>query len=53
VLKLTNTSAFKNSQVPVYNFVRDGVNKLNNDFYKTVGYSSTYSMQLTLRYIFN
>ncbi|MFV0376309.1 MAG: TonB-dependent receptor domain-containing protein [Mangrovibacterium sp.] len=53
VLKLTNTNAFRNSEVPVYNFVRNGVNTLDNDYTKTIGYSSTYSMQLTLRYIFN
>lgn len=53
ILKQTNSSAFKNSEVPVYNYVRNGVNVLDNDYTKTIGYSSTYSMQLTLRYIFN
>ncbi|MCW0482020.1 TonB-dependent receptor [Gaoshiqia sediminis] len=53
VLKQTNQRAQGTTVVPVYNFVRNGVNMLDDDYTKTIGYNSTYSMQLTLRYIFN
>lgn len=52
ILKQTNSRA-NGTTVPTYNYVRNGVNVLNDDYNKTIGYSSTYSMQLTLRYIFN
>ncbi|WP_423128593.1 TonB-dependent receptor [Gaoshiqia sp. Z1-71] len=53
ILKQTNQRAQGTTTVPVYNYVRNGINVLGDDYTKTIGYSSTYSMQLTLRYIFN
>ncbi|MDD2293845.1 MAG: hypothetical protein PHD07_06525, partial [Bacteroidales bacterium] len=53
ILKLTNTDAFKNSEEPVYQFQLNGTEKLTETWSKRVGTGSTYSMQLSLRYIFN
>lgn len=53
ILKLTNTNAFKNSEEPVYQFQLNGTEKLTETWSKRVGTGSTYSMQLSLRYIFN
>ncbi len=39
--------------VPVFQFQRNGTEVLKDTFSKTIGTSSTYYMQLSLRYIFN
>lgn len=53
ILKQVNKLGAGSTDKPVYNFVKNGTETLNKDFTKTVGYSSTYSMQLSIRYIFN
>lgn len=53
ILKQTNKLTQGGTTVPVYNFQRNGLNVLDNDFTPNIGYGSTYSMQLSLRYIFN
>jgi len=53
ILKQTNKRAGGGTTVPIYNFVKNGTETLNDDYTKTIGYSSTYSMQLSIRYIFN
>jgi hypothetical protein len=53
ILKQTNKRTQGGTTVPIYNYVRNGVNTLDDDFTKTIGYSSTYSMQFSIRYIFN
>lgn len=53
ILKQTNKLTQGGTEVPTYNFVKNGNEILNKDFTKSIGYSSTYSMQLSIRYIFN
>jgi len=53
ILKLTNTSAFKNNETPVYQYMVNGTEKLTETWRKSIGTGSTYSMQISLRYIFN
>lgn len=53
ILKQTNKLSQGGTTVPVYNFQRYGTEVLRNAFVPTFGTSSTYLMQLTVRYIFN
>lgn len=54
LLQLMNQSdVMNNNAKPVYRFLRNGTEVLDKTFSKTIGYSSTYSMQLSIRYIFN
>jgi hypothetical protein len=53
ILKQTNSRSQGGTTVPVYNFVRNGTETLDGSYTRTIGYSSTYSMQLSIRYIFN
>lgn len=53
LLKQTNNRSQGGTTVPVYNFQRYGTEVLKDAFVPTFGTSSTYLMQITLRYIFN
>ncbi|MEG1592707.1 MAG: hypothetical protein RR391_17745 [Chryseobacterium sp.] len=53
ILKQTNKRSAGGTTVPVYNFQRYGTEVLSNAFAPTFGTSSTYLMQISVRYIFN
>lgn len=54
ILKVaSNTWGRGSTAVPVFQFQRNGTEVLSTSFTKTIGTSSTYFMQLSLRYIFN
>ncbi len=53
ILQQVNTRTAGGTEVPQYNFVKNGNEILTKDFMRSVGYSSTYSMQVSVRYIFN
>ncbi len=50
---MNQSDVMNNNAKPVYRFLRNGTEVLDKTFSKTIGYSSTYSMQLSIRYIFN
>lgn len=55
-LKIANLSQVQNAanpQKPVFNFTKNGTEVLTQSFTPNIGYSSTYYMQLSVRYIFN
>lgn len=53
VLKQTNKRTAGGTTEPVYNFQRNGTEVLKNAFTNTFGTSSTYLMQISVRYMFN
>lgn len=53
ILKQTNTRTAGGTTAPVYNFQRNGTEVLKDAFVNTFGTSSTYLMQLSVRYMFN
>ena len=53
ILRQTNKLTQGGTDVPTYNFVQNGESVLDKDFTRSIGYGSTYSMQLSFRYIFN
>lgn len=53
ILSQTNKRTAGGTTVPVYNFQRYGTEVLKDSFSPTFGTSSTYLMQISIRYIFN
>lgn len=53
ILKQTNKRAAGGTTEPVYNFQRNGSEVLTKAFTNTFGTSSTYLMQISVRYMFN
>lgn len=53
ILKQTNKRAAGGATEPIYNFQRNGTEVLKDAFTNTFGTSSTYLMQISVRYMFN
>ncbi|GHT13185.1 cell envelope biogenesis protein OmpA [Bacteroidia bacterium] len=53
ILKQTNTLSQGGTDKPIYNFQRNGTEKLTTAFRDNNALASTYYIQLSLRYIFN
>ena len=53
ILKQTNKRTAGGATEPVYNFQRNGTEVLKDAFTNTFGTSSTYLMQISVRYMFN
>ena len=53
ILRQTNTLTQGGTTRPIYNFMRHGTGVLKDSFVDNIGFSSTYSMQFSIRYIFN